>query len=156
VVAEARSGAGRESDWPSVNPFKAIARGVTAPVRAVKATGRLLTIRARGQEALELAEQAEADPHLYRDPTWWSRTLRAAWRLLQVLPVPTDVRNLTMLKNVLANWQTTLAGIAALTAVAAHVAQDPTVLTNPETIAAILVGIGLVLGKDASVTGVKK
>jgi hypothetical protein len=58
-----------------------------------------------------------------------------------------------MLKAVLANYKTTLAGIAALSAAAAKVAADPSSAFTPETIAVVIAGIGLILGKDANVTG---
>lgn len=58
------------------------------PLTAIRRTRRLLTIRSRGLEVLELAEQAEADPRLYRSESWWRKVVSAGARLVAVLPLP--------------------------------------------------------------------
>lgn len=79
-----------------MNPFKAIGRGVkaavTAPIDVARRTQRLLVLRARADDVLQLAEDAEADPRLYRDAAWRARLFTAAWRLFAVLPIASEVR----------------------------------------------------------------
>lgn len=82
-----------------MNPFKAIRRGVTAPVRAATSTARLLTLRKRGVAVLELADEAAEHPALYRDLSWWRRLLAAGAALVDAIPLPQTGR-LTM-QNVL-------------------------------------------------------
>lgn len=55
--------------------------------------------------------------------------------------------------NILRNWKTTLAGIGTLVLAGATIANHPTALLDPQTLATIAAGVGLILGKDASVTG---
>jgi hypothetical protein len=125
----------------------------TAPVRAVKQTSRYAKIPGRALAIRRLIRAAKKNPRLYHDPEWWALMMRANTRLLDVLPVSKEMRQMTMLKAVLANYKTTLAGIAALSAAAAKVAADPSSAFTPETIAVVIAGIGLILGKDANVTG---
>lgn len=72
----------------------AIGHVATAPVRLVKHTAQLLTLRSRAEAELELFEQAEATPQLYRDATWWSRVFTATRRLVDVLPIAPEVRSI--------------------------------------------------------------
>lgn len=65
-----------------------------------------------------------------------------------------------MLKNIVANWRTTTAGAAAmLGAVADVLTQVSSGHYDPERLKmdalAFVTGLGLALGKDANVTGVK-
>lgn len=86
-----------------MNPFK-------APIALARRTKRLLTIRARADEVLQLAENAEADPRLYGDPDWRRRLIAAVLRLVAVLPLPVEIR--TVIEKLMGpNWRTTLAGI---------------------------------------------
>lgn len=76
--------------------FKALGRGakkvVTAPVKAVRNTARLLKIRNEAEDVLEIAEEAEADPRLYRDPSWWTRLLTQTGELIAALPIAPEGR----------------------------------------------------------------
>ena len=136
--------------------WKKLATPVTAPVKAVRQTARLLKIRSRASDVLETAEAAEANPALYRDATWWSKLLRQGSALLDVLPVPQEVKRMDWLKSVLANYKTTIGGIAALASAAAVVANDPSKITDPVTLGLIGAGIAGIAGKDANVTGGSK
>lgn len=75
-----------------MNPFKAAARVVTAPIRAVRKTRDLLRARNEALKEWDIAAEAEADPRLYRDPTWWSRLLIQAGELVAVLPIAKEAR----------------------------------------------------------------
>lgn len=140
-----------------MNPFKAIGRGakavVTAPVKAVRTTTRMLRARKEAADVWELAEKAEADPRLYRDATWWSHVVTQVRELLAVLPLAPEIRDMTFLKNILANYKTTLAGVAAIAASLTAVANGAA-LNDPAVITGFVTGIGLILGKDATKTGV--
>lgn len=128
----------------------------TAPVKAVRNTARLLKIRSRAEDVLETAEEAEANPQLYREPTWWSKLLKQGGALLEVLPVPKEVKEMDGLKSLLKNYKTTIGGIAALAAAASMIAEDPSKITDPITLGLIGAGIAGLSGKDANVTGGKK
>ncbi len=96
-----------------MNPFKALGRGakkvVIAPVELTRRTKRLLTIRARADEVLQIAENAEADPRLYRDAVWRRSLIAAVLRLVVVLPLPVEIR--TVIEKLLGpSWKVTLAG----------------------------------------------
>jgi hypothetical protein len=84
-----------------VNPFKVAWRGTkkvaTAPVRAVRNTKRLLAIRREAEDWLLVAEEAEADPRLYRDVAWWGRLLKEARDVWNVLPVAKEMRNVKLI-----------------------------------------------------------
>jgi hypothetical protein len=61
---------------------------------------------------------------------------------------------MAFLKGLLANWKTTLAGVALLTGAASSVATGGEV--NEATLTAIVAGVGLLFGKDGNVTGGSK
>lgn len=140
-----------------MNPFKAIGRGakavVTAPVKAVRTTARMLRARNEAADVWALAEEAEADPRLYRDSSWWKRLLTQTGELLAVLPLAPEIRQMTFLRNVLANYKTTLAGVAAILAALTAVANGAA-LDDPAVITGLITGVGLIVGKDATKTGV--
>lgn len=136
--------------------WKKLATPITAPVKAVRNTARLLKIRSRAEDVLETAEAAEANPQLYRDATWWSKLLKQGGALLEVLPVPEEVRKMEWLKQALTNYKTTIGGIAALSAAAATIANDPSKLTDPIVLGLIGAGFAGIMGKDANVTGGSK
>lgn len=140
-----------------MNPFKAIGRGakavVTAPVKAVRTTTRMLRARNEAADVWALAEEAEANPRLYRDAAWWKRLLTQVGELLAVLPLAPEIREMTFLKNVLANYKTTLAGVAAILASLTAVANG-TPIDDPAVLTGFITGLGLIVGKDASKTGV--
>lgn len=140
-----------------MNPFKAIGRGakavVTAPAKAVRQTSRMLRARNQAADVWTLAEEAEADPRLYRDPSWWKRLLTQTGELVAVLPLAPEIRDMTFLKNVLANYKTTLAGVAAIAASLTAMANGAP-MDDPAVITGFITGVGLILGKDATKTGV--
>jgi hypothetical protein len=135
-----------------MNPFKKIARVVTAPVRAVKNTARLLTIRNEAEDVLEIAEEAEANPRLYRDQGWWTRLLTQAGELVAVLPMAQEIRNMDAIRGALANYKTTLAGVGLLIGAVTAFANGVE-LTDEKVWMAAITGIGLILGKDFNTTG---
>lgn len=51
------------------------------------------------------------------------------------------------------NWKTTVAGILSLAMAALKIINDPTSAGEPEVLACITTGVGLVLAKDYNVTG---
>jgi hypothetical protein len=53
------------------------------------------------------------------------------------------------MKPVTKNWQTSLAGILTLLLTGLQIYHDPSAATNPQTIAQIAGGIGLIVAKDA-------
>ena len=59
---------------------------------------------------------------------------------------------MTFLRNVLANYKTTLAGVAAILAALTAVANGAP-LDDAAVITGLITGIGLILGKDAGVSG---
>jgi hypothetical protein len=63
-------------------------------VRAVRNTARLLKMRSEAEDVLIVAEDAEADPRLYRDPKWWGRLLKEAHELYRVLPIAQETRGM--------------------------------------------------------------
>jgi hypothetical protein len=102
-----------------MNPFKAIGRGakkvVTAPVTVVRNTKRLLTLRSEAEDVLIVAEEAEADPRLYRDPSWWSRLLTQAGELVEALPIAKEARvNLKKLQDIALKVTMTAGAIGGL------------------------------------------
>ena len=111
-------------------------------------------LRARNKAAAvwTLAEQAEADPRLYREAAWWSQVVTQVRELLAVLPFAQEIREMTFLRNVLANYKTTLAGVAAILAALTAVANGAP-LDDAAVITGLITGIGLILGKDAGVSG---
>lgn len=92
--------------------FRILATPVTAPIKAVKNTARLLTIRGRATDVLDLAEEAEANPRLYRDAGWWSRVVNAVYRLADVLPIAPEAR--MNMQNVLLKAGIVLGAIGGL------------------------------------------
>jgi hypothetical protein len=139
-----------------MNPFKAIGRGakkvVTAPVKVVRSTARLLKIRGRAADVLELAEQAEADPRLYRDAAWRARLITAVLRLVAVLPLPVEIR--TVITQLLgANWRTTLTGLGASFGILFLSAIQNGGVTIKDAAIAAAVGVIGAVAKDAGVTG---
>lgn len=58
-----------------------------------------------------------------------------------------------MFGNSTRNWKTTVMGILSLVAVGAQAVVTPAVLSNPEVIAQILVGVGLLAAKDSDKSG---
>lgn len=84
----------------------------------IRRTIRLVKLRNRGDELLELAEDAEADPRLYRDPTWQQRVIDKLADLALLIPLPPAIHEGirpvgNFLKGATTNWKTTLIGIAA-------------------------------------------
>ena len=47
------------------------------------------------------------------------------------------------------NWKTSATGILTLALIGTKAASDPTILLHPDTVAAVLTGVGLLLAKDA-------
>jgi hypothetical protein len=135
------------------NPFRRLKKVVTAPATAVRNTARLLRMRARANDVLELADQAAETPDLYRSATWWSRVIPAVSALIAVLPIPKET--LQMLTSLLANSKTTITGVAMIVAAVAAVANG-TPFTDNTVIVGVLGGFGLILGKDFNVTGGSK
>ncbi len=123
------------------------------PIRLVKHTARLLTIRNRAETVLVLAEDADQHRERYRDPNWWSRLFIATGRLWAVLPLPREIREMTLLWQYLANWKTTLGGVAVIAAGVAKVANDPSSIMDPTTIAMFGAGWAALHAKDMNVTG---
>jgi ABC-type sugar transport system ATPase subunit len=123
-----------------VNPFKAIGRGakkvVTAPVRVVRNTSRLLKIRSEAEDVLIVAEEAEADPRLYRTVGWWKRLLKEAYELYVVLPIAQEVRAML---EALSGKKTYILAIAAGVTLAAQLAG----FIDEGTAAAILSFLGV-------------
>jgi hypothetical protein len=58
----------------------------------MRQTREMLRARREALDAWTLAEEAEADPRLYRDPTWWGRLLKQVAELLAVLPLAKEAR----------------------------------------------------------------
>jgi hypothetical protein len=142
-----------------VNPFKAIGRGakkvVTAPVTAVKNTARLLKLRNEAEDVLIVAEEAEADPRLYRSVGWWKRLLTEAGELIAVLPIAQEIKNMDAVRGALANYKTTIVGIGMIIgAITAFANGAP--LTDETVWMPLVGGIGFILGKDFNVTGGQK
>jgi hypothetical protein len=133
-----------------MNPFKAIARGVTAPVRAVRNTAKLLTLRSRALDVYQLAEEAEADPRLYRDAAWRARTCTALGELVAVLPIPKEIR--IVIQNLFSNWKTTLIGLGAAAGVVFLQAIGAGQSVKTAATAAALAALGMA-SKDSNVTG---
>jgi hypothetical protein len=132
--------------------WRGATRIVTAPVRAVKNTARLLKIRNEAEDVLELAQEAEADPRLYRDRGWWNRLLTQAGELIAVLPIAQEVRNMDAIRGALANHKTTLAGVALIVGgIVAFANGAP--LTDESVWGSLVGGLGLICGKDFNVTG---
>jgi NCAIR mutase (PurE)-related protein len=139
-----------------VNPFKAFGRGakkvVTAPVKAVRNTARLLKIRSEAEDVLIVAEEAEADPRLYRDLGWWKRLMKEAGEAIAVLPIAQELKNMDAIRGALANYKTTLAGVGLIIGAITAFANDVP-LTDEKVWMAAITGIGLILGKDFNMTG---
>lgn len=57
------------------------------------------------------------------------------------------------MKKAKRNWKTTLLGIASLFLVGTRAWADPASLLDPEVQASIAVGVGLIVAKDADVSG---
>jgi hypothetical protein len=57
------------------------------------------------------------------------------------------------MKNVKRSWKTTLLGAITLGLAGLQVYAEPKTAANPETLATITAGIGLILAKDAGVAG---
>lgn len=57
------------------------------------------------------------------------------------------------MKNIKRNWKTTLAGILAIFSGGVAIYNNPANLNDPQTLAAIAGGVGLILAKDGGVTG---
>jgi hypothetical protein len=57
------------------------------------------------------------------------------------------------MKKAKRNWKTTMLGIASLFLVGTRAWNDPAVLADPDVVPSILVGIGLIVAKDADVSG---
>jgi len=55
--------------------------------------------------------------------------------------------------NLKRSWKTTLAGVLGLISAGAAIAQDPTKAADPVVIGGILTSIGVLLAKDADVSG---
>ena len=53
-------------------------------------------------------------------------------------------------KAIAKNWKTSATGALTLALVGVKAASDPTILLQPDTITAVLAGVGLLLAKDAS------
>lgn len=75
-----------------MNPFKAIARGVTAPARWVRETRQVLRARDRAVDVVNHLEAAAANARLYRSATWWGELAVLVMELLIVLPIAPEVR----------------------------------------------------------------
>lgn len=63
---------------------------------------------------------------------------------------------MSLLKTILRNSKTTLAGVAAVSGGLLAIANDPTILLDPvqgpAVVASIAAGVGLIFGKDGNVT----
>lgn len=94
---------------------------------------RLLTIRARAQVVLDLAEGAAKDPTLYRNATWWSRLVNAGTQLAAVLPMSQEVR--TSMQNTVLKL-TVLAGAAV--SIVGQLAQPEVLATLPPKVQAYI------------------
>jgi hypothetical protein len=142
-----------------VNPFKAFGRGakkvVTAPVKAVRNTARLLKIRSEAEDVLIVAEEAEADPRLYRDLGWWKRLMKEAGEAIAVLPIAQELKNMDAIRGALANYKTTIVGIGMIVGAITAFANGAA-LTDETVWMPLVGGIGFVLGKDFNVTGGSK
>lgn len=124
-------------------------KAVTAPVKTVKVTSRLLKEWREAEKLQVMAEEAAQHPELYRDPNWLSRFIRQCAALWEVLPLPEALR----MNTLLANWKTTSGGLATLLFAAASIMQDPTNLTDPKVLAMIAAGVAAIMAKDHNVTG---
>lgn len=56
-------------------------------------------------------------------------------------------------KQATASWKTTLSGILALAVAGLQIYQDPSTVANPQTLATIIGGVGLIAAKDSNVSG---
>jgi hypothetical protein len=74
------------------NPFRAVKKVVTAPVRAVKGTARVVQVYARARRVRKVAAEAQADPRQLRELAWWSRFIPAAGDLYAALPLSKESR----------------------------------------------------------------
>ncbi len=113
----------------------------------ITAALRLLRIQRNAQSALDQFEDANRHPDVYERPSFWATALETLRALALDLPMSSTVQGVLQMKN----WKTTLAGVAALLAVAAKVVNghfDPALDG-----AAVMAGIGLIFAKDSNVTG---
>lgn len=109
---------------------------------------RYLKVFMRGNELLDELDDAQKDTRLFASEAWWTRVLTTTRELVLAAPLPDSAKKVLMLKN----WKTTLAGVAAILAVAAKVLTTGNVdwaTDGPAVIAAI----GLIAAKDSNVTG---
>jgi hypothetical protein len=135
-----------------VSFWRKVATPITAPIKAAKDTAELLELRRRGVDALDTAKEAAAAPALYRDPPWQRRMLQAVVRLVAVLPLPQEIRDMTFLTHALANYKTTLVGLSLMLGGCIALANGVPI-TDEKAGGAILAGLGFMLAKDANVTG---
>lgn len=123
------------------------------PITAIKQAVQLLQIRSRATAVLDTAQEAEKDTHLYRDARWWSRLMRQGYSLMQVLPIPQEIKDMAFVTNMLTNWKTTLGGIAALAAAVSAVANDPAKISDPVVLGLFGAAWAAFNSKDQNVTG---
>ena len=84
----------------------------------------------------------------YGTQVWWERLLLASRGLALSLPLPAALREGLIMKN----WRTSLAGIAAIFAVLVRVVQTGSIDWGTDA-PAVVAGVGLIVAKDAVVSG---
>jgi hypothetical protein len=134
-----------------------IKRVLGAPIRAVRNTGRLLTLRKRGGEVLSILDRGKDDwdqrpaearqTALYTTSSYWLDTLTAVRALALHLPVPSEWIRIMNLKS----WKTSLGGVATILAVSVKVVNGEGI--DAQGLAMLAAAIGLFFAKDHNVTG---
>lgn len=109
---------------------------------------RLLGIYRKADAALSILDEGKRDTTVYRSAGWWERLLVAGRALALSLPIPVPVQECLIMRS----WRTTLAGIAAILSVVVKAVQSGTIDWGTDA-PAVMAGIGLIVAKDAVVSG---
>jgi hypothetical protein len=114
---------------------------------------RLIKIYQQASAVLDVLDQGKRDwdrgtRTFYLTRGWWERLLVALRSLALALPLPTQLQEHLIMKN----WKTTLAGVAAILSVITKIVTTGAIDWQTDA-PAVMVGIGLIVAKDANVTG---
>lgn len=64
-----------------------------SPIGLIKKSIQTIRLQRAALDEWNALEAAQADPSLYRNPSWWSRVLTAAHTILDLLPLPESGRH---------------------------------------------------------------